>query len=62
MTRTIKKLIAGGTETAKRNRPVFCDKYGIFWFPSFRLRDDVYRAEKKTHILYYFEYEFLKGQ
>ena len=57
MTRTLKKLLAGENETAKKRRPVFCDKYGIFWFPGFRLRDDVYDAEEKTYILYYFEYE-----
>ena len=57
MTRTLKKLLAGGTETAKKIRPVFCDDKGIFWFPSFRLRDDVYAAEEKTYILHYFEYK-----
>lgn len=57
MTRTIKKLLTGGTETAKKKRPVFCDRLGIFWFPAFRLRDDVYAAEEKTYILHYFEYE-----
>lgn len=62
MTRTLKKLLTGSTETAKKNRPVFCDDKGIFWFPPFRLRDDVYAAEEKTYILHYFEYEFLKGQ
>ena len=58
MTRTLKKLLTGESETAKKHRPVFCDKYGIFWFPGFRLRDDVYAAEEKTYILNYFEYEF----
>ena len=57
MTRTIKKLLTGSTETAKKKRPVFCDRLGIFWFPAFRLRDDVYAAEEKTYILHYFEYE-----
>ena len=57
MTRTLKKLLTGETETAKKRRPVFCDEQGIFWFPNFRLRDDVYAAEEKTYILYYFEYE-----
>ncbi len=57
MTRTLKKLLTGETETAKKRRPVFCDKNGIFWFPGFRLRDDVYAAEEKTYILHYFEYE-----
>ncbi len=56
MTRTLKKLLSGGTETAKRIRPVFCDEKGIFWFPSFRLRDDVFSAEEKNYILHYFEY------
>ena len=56
MTRTLKKLLTGSTETAKKNRPVFCDDKGIFWFPFFRLRDDVYAAEEKTYILHYFEY------
>jgi len=57
MTRTLKKLLTGETETAKKRRPVFCDGQGIFWFPGFRLRDDVYAAEGKTYILHYFEYE-----
>jgi tRNA(Ile)-lysidine synthase len=57
MTRTLKKLLTGETETAKKRRPVFCDEKGIFWFPSFRLRDDVYTSEEKTYILYYFEYK-----
>jgi tRNA(Ile)-lysidine synthase len=57
MTRTLKKLISGESEAAKKRRPVFCDKNGIFWFPAFRLRDDVYAAEEKTHVLYYFEYK-----
>jgi tRNA(Ile)-lysidine synthase len=57
MTRTLKKLLTGETETAKKHRPVFCDKYGILWFPGFRLRDDVYAAEEKAYVLYYFEYE-----
>jgi len=57
MTRTLKKLLAGETATAKKRRPVFCDKNGIFWLPPFRLRDDVYAAEEKKYILYYFEYE-----
>lgn len=57
MTRTIKKLLTGETETAKKRRPVFCDALGIFWFPPFRLRDDVYAAEEKTYILHYFEYK-----
>ncbi|MBQ9745974.1 MAG: hypothetical protein IJW21_04055, partial [Clostridia bacterium] len=61
MTRTLKKLLSGGKESAKKIRPVFCDENGIFWFPPFRLRDDVYAAEEKTYILHYFEYEFLKG-
>jgi tRNA(Ile)-lysidine synthase len=56
MTRTLKKLLTGETETAKKRRPVFCDKDGIFWFPDFRVRDDVYAAEEKTYVLYYFEY------
>ncbi len=57
MTRTLKKLLTGETETAKKSRPVFCDERGIFWFPGFRLRDDVYAAEEKAYILHYFEYE-----
>lgn len=57
MTRTLKKLLSGKTETAKKKRPVFCDEQGIFWFPGFRLRDDVYAAEEKIYALYYFEYE-----
>jgi hypothetical protein len=57
MTRTLKKLLTGETETAKKRRPVFCDEKGIFWFPGFRLRDDVYTSEEKTYILYYFEYK-----
>jgi tRNA(Ile)-lysidine synthase len=56
MTRTLKKLLSGESENAKKRRPVFCDKYGIFWFPGFRLRDDVYAAEEKTYILHYYEY------
>lgn len=60
MTRTLKKLLTGETETAKKRRPVFCDKNGIFWFPGFRLRDDVYAAEEKTYVLHYFEYEIGK--
>ena len=56
MTRTLKKLLTGETETAKKRRPVFCDKDGIFWFPDFRVRDDVFAAEEKTYVLYYFEY------
>jgi integrase len=60
MTRTLKKLLSGESENAKKRRPVFCDKYGIFWFPGFRLRDDVYAAEEKTYILHYYEYETRK--
>ena len=56
MTRTLKKLLSGSTETAKKIRPVFCDENGIFWFPGFRLRDDVYNIEEKPYILHYFEY------
>lgn len=56
MTRTLKKLLSGGTETAKNIRPVFCDEKGIFWLPGFRLRDDIYGAEEKTYTLHYFEY------
>ena len=56
MTRTLKKLLSGENETAKKKRPVFCDKYGIFWFPTFRLRDDVYAADEKKYVLHYFEF------
>ncbi|MBQ8403618.1 MAG: tRNA lysidine(34) synthetase TilS [Clostridia bacterium] len=56
MTRTLKKLLSGGTETAKKSRPVFCDENGIFWFPGFRLRDDIYNKKEKMYILHYFEY------
>ncbi len=57
MTRTLKKLLSGETDAAKRVRPVFCDGNGVLWFPGFRLRDDVYRAEDaKKYILFYFEY------
>ena len=57
MTRTLKKLLSGESETAKKRRPVFCDESGIFWFPGFRLRDDIYSSEEKIYILHYFEYE-----
>ncbi len=57
MTRTLKKLLSGESEKAKKVRPVFCDEEGIVWFPGFRVRDDIYRAkEGKKYILYYFEY------
>ena len=56
MTRTLKKLLSGASESAKTIRPVFCDDKGIFWFPAFRVRDDVYYAKEKTYILHYFEY------
>jgi hypothetical protein len=57
MTRTLKKLLSGASDTAKKRRPVFCDESGIFWFPGFRLRDDIYSSEEKIYILHYFEYE-----
>ena len=56
MTRTLKKLLSGCSESAKTVRPVFYDGKGIFWFPAFRVRDDVYYAKEKTYILHYFEY------
>ena len=56
MTRTLKKLLSGEGETAKKKRPVFCDTNGIFWFPTFRLRDDVYAADEKKYVLHYFEF------
>ncbi len=57
MTRTLKKLLSGESETAKKVRPVFCDEKGVLWVPGFRLRDDVYRAQgAKKYILCYFEY------
>jgi hypothetical protein len=57
MTRTLKKLLTGKTEAAKRTRPVFCDGAGIFWFPGFRVRDDVYGADgEKDLVLIYAEY------
>ncbi len=57
MTRTLKKLLSGETDAAKKIRPVFCDEKGALWFPGFRLRDDVYRAnDAKKYILCYFEY------
>ncbi len=57
MTRTLKKLLSGAGESAKTLRPVFCDEVGIFWFPPFRLRDDVYASEdEKNYVLHYFEY------
>jgi hypothetical protein len=57
MTRTLKKLLSGAGESAKTLRPVFCDGEGIFWFPPFRLRDDVYaEKDEKNYVLYYFEY------
>lgn len=57
MTRILKKILSGNTEKAKKIRPVFCDGKGIFWFPGFRIRDDVYNdKEEKRYVLHYIEY------
>jgi hypothetical protein len=57
MTRTLKKLISGESEKAKKIRPVFCDGKGIVWFPPFRIRDDIYnKNETNFYELHYFEY------
>ena len=57
MTRTLKKLLSGESDTAKKIRPVFCDGQGIVWFPPFRIRDDVYNNKETTkYELYYFEH------
>lgn len=57
MTRTLKKLLSGESDRVKAERPVFCDKSGIIWFPPFRIRDDIYKkADLSAYTLYYFEY------
>lgn len=58
MTRTLKKLLSGESEKAKKIRPVFCDEQGVVWLPPFRIRDDVYNNRETTvYELNYFEYQ-----
>ena len=63
MTKKVKKMLneAKISVDVRDSLPMFCDEHGIFWIPSFPLRDDMKHTEKqKTMYIYYLTQEKLK--